>query len=365
LVRGHALANRSGDFNNDGDLDVVFINGSLNYMAVMFGDGDGTFTNEIRFEVPKFSPRQVICLDADLDGDLDIVVVAYSISEGSSLFLYENQLDPTGFNSVSFEITGKDNAELELASASGKVFNRIKNSMSSGDYYRRNLDQNSQLDDFASVSVVESGAYSLTVTPKPNLPPGENFSLEFSLNGESYRLAEDIPMNAAGYEFTVYPSGSSEVLPVPGKFIYNNPPNFLWQGSGDFDFELASDIDFASLLISASISTNSYTPDSTLEVVDTATFYWRVKPSGAAQYDQFYVINLIAGGAAACGDIDGSGTGPNVADLTYFVDYLFRNGPPPPIPSQADIDGDPGINIGDLSYLVAFLFRGGAPPICQ
>lgn len=72
----------------------------------------------------------------------------------------------------------------------------------------------------------------------------------------------------------------------------------------------------------------------------------------------------FAGGSAGCGDIDGSGGNPNVADLTYFVEYLFNQGSPPLNPMDADIDGSPGINIADLTYLVDYLFFGGPEPVC-
>jgi hypothetical protein len=53
----------------------------------------------------------------------------------------------------------------------------------------------------------------------------------------------------------------------------------------------------------------------------------------------------------------------NVADLTYLVDYLFRSGPPPPCPDEADVNNDgAGINVADLTYLVDYLFRTGPPP---
>lgn len=56
----------------------------------------------------------------------------------------------------------------------------------------------------------------------------------------------------------------------------------------------------------------------------------------------------------------------NVADLTYFVEYIFRGGPAPEIMELADVDGSGGSpNIGDLTYLVDFLFRGGQPPMHQ
>ena len=66
-----------------------------------------------------------------------------------------------------------------------------------------------------------------------------------------------------------------------------------------------------------------------------------------------------------CGDIDGSGGDPNVVDLTYFAEYLFNGGPPPPVLEMANVDGDNGINVVDLTYLVAYLFEGGPAPDCS
>ncbi len=68
-----------------------------------------------------------------------------------------------------------------------------------------------------------------------------------------------------------------------------------------------------------------------------------------------------------CGDVNGNGAGPNVEDLTYLVDYLFKEGPPPPVLAAANVDGIGGeaIDVADLSYLVDYLFRSGPEPVCQ
>jgi agmatine/peptidylarginine deiminase len=65
-----------------------------------------------------------------------------------------------------------------------------------------------------------------------------------------------------------------------------------------------------------------------------------------------------------CGDIDDSGDGPNVSDLTYLVAYLFNDGNPPAVIMSADVGGDQQVNIQDLTYLTAFLFSAGPAPAC-
>jgi hypothetical protein len=63
-----------------------------------------------------------------------------------------------------------------------------------------------------------------------------------------------------------------------------------------------------------------------------------------------------------CGDVNHSGGDPNVADLAFLVDYLFRGGTVP-CADEADVNADDTVTVSDLSYLVDFLFRGGPAPI--
>ncbi|MEK7775683.1 MAG: dockerin type I repeat-containing protein [Candidatus Zixiibacteriota bacterium] len=52
----------------------------------------------------------------------------------------------------------------------------------------------------------------------------------------------------------------------------------------------------------------------------------------------------------------------NVVDVTFLVDYLFRQGPTPPCKEEANVNGDASINVVDLTALVQYLFAGGAGP---
>ncbi|MFH1688362.1 MAG: nidogen-like domain-containing protein [bacterium] len=66
-----------------------------------------------------------------------------------------------------------------------------------------------------------------------------------------------------------------------------------------------------------------------------------------------------------CGDINGSETGPDIEDLVYLVNYMFSQGPPPPVMAACDVDGNGvGPDIADLVYLVAFMFSEGPALQC-
>ena len=48
----------------------------------------------------------------------------------------------------------------------------------------------------------------------------------------------------------------------------------------------------------------------------------------------------------------------DVGDMVYLIQYFFQNGPPPPNPIDADMDGSPGINLGDLLQLIGYYSYG-------
>lgn len=68
------------------------------------------------------------------------------------------------------------------------------------------------------------------------------------------------------------------------------------------------------------------------------------------------------------GDANGDGTvTPNILDLTFAVDRIFRGGPMAVCAVEGDVNGDgTSLNILDLTYLVDLIFRGGPnPPACS
>jgi hypothetical protein len=293
LIKGHIYGNCVGDFNDDGILDIGVVNGAEKYVAVLFGDGDGQFTNEIRFDVPKHNPRFINGLDVDLDGDLDMAIASNGAVKSHSLFLFRNKGYPPGYSRAALNILASDNANVELISANGRSCSRIKSTITGGDYYRRNLNNNGIIDEYLTITTVVPGDYSINVSPRPGSRTEQPFSLEFTLNGEFYRLAKDIPMKWHGYNFTICPDLSSGISPPSGKFTWTNPPDFSWPGQGKYDFQLASDLDFTDLIINTTVNNNHFIPSDVLPVIDTATFYWRVKPKSSHEYDCLYAVNIV------------------------------------------------------------------------
>lgn len=105
-----------------------------------------------------------------------------------------------------------------------------------------------------------------------------------------------------------------------------------------------------------------------------------VLTSGGPTGESFTIENSFAAlinhqeGACCNGDsirgnVDGLG-GPSgeidVADLSFWVDFLFHGGPRPPCDDEGNVDGMTGpggpFDVADLSYLVDYLFKGGPPP---
>ncbi len=96
--------------------------------------------------------------------------------------------------------------------------------------------------------------------------------------------------------------------------------------------------------------------------VDTAVFTLDVQAvDEVGAFDERQFVFQIG---AICGDVNFSGSGPNVSDLTYLVDYLFFEGSPPPVIEATNVDGVGGVNVADLNYLVNYLFFGGSEPVC-
>jgi hypothetical protein len=63
------------------------------------------------------------------------------------------------------------------------------------------------------------------------------------------------------------------------------------------------------------------------------------------------------------GDVNADGL-INGGDMVYLINYLYRNGPPPPSMEVGDVNCDGYVNSADVVFLIGYLFRGGPAPSC-
>ncbi len=97
---------------------------------------------------------------------------------------------------------------------------------------------------------------------------------------------------------------------------------------------------------------------------DTGAFAFtvRVQDNSLGYSDQVDFTLYVAPTTLINGDVNGD-LSVNVADLTFFVNYLFKGGAAPVMPNTADVDASCTINVSDLTYMVNFLFKAGLPPV--
>jgi hypothetical protein len=80
----------------------------------------------------------------------------------------------------------------------------------------------------------------------------------------------------------------------------------------------------------------------------------------------FFSLFFTPPAHAILGDINGNEIAAEIADVIYFLNYLFSDGPPPFVRNDADLDNCPGINLGDLIQLIDYVQLGSSelfPPV--
>jgi hypothetical protein len=346
VLYGTVSGNRAGDFNGDGLLDIAFINSTERYLGLLFGDSTGAFKNQLRFDIPKFQPRRMDCMDIDADGDLDVVVSSYEFNPlvlKSSLYVFLNGTNPSGTVNAPMNVDVIDNVDIEVIAPNGARLNKVSNSLASASLYRRNLNGNSCLDAEVSASTVNSGCYFLRVTPRPNLPSGLTFSLDYSVaNGQTYQIARNLPAPLEQYVFPIFPDGQSPITPFQGESITADHPVFEWDSTGGptiqaqsslpfsdrtFNLRVASDPIFENLIETATIEGHSYTLQTALDAEEETPYYWQVRPSDQTDWGGIFVFHALPSGPTDVDDDDSDGTGQDGALPTEFA--LRQNYPNP------------------------------------
>jgi len=93
-------------------------------------------------------------------------------------------------------------------------------------------------------------------------------------------------------------------------------------------------------------------------------------PSGTFSFDGYTpIVTWPSGGLClpviemVCGDADGNDA-VNLLDVTFLINYLYKDGPAPDPIEAADADGSGTVNILDVTFLINYLYKSGPAPEC-
>ena len=149
-------------------------------------------------------------------------------------------------------------------------------------------------------------------------------------------------------------------------FRWSSPAPPAYDVSPEFyHLQISSSPLFFSIYYSQQVLSDSLKLPASLFIED-VELYWRVKAQDSAGHSSQYQSAPFSFVYALflCGDISGDDDGPNIIDLTYMVDYIFRGGAAPAPFISGDVNCDSNSNILDLTYMVDYIFRGGPFPCC-
>jgi hypothetical protein len=132
------------DFNADGKMDLLTVNGGSNNLSVFLGKGDGTFNSPTTVSLPAnaVAPVQAVCADFNGDGKLDLAVtfpqsqsVLILLGNGDGTFAAGPSFS-TGANTAPYYISTGDlnndgKADLLVGNQSG--LNQVEVMLGNGD----------------------------------------------------------------------------------------------------------------------------------------------------------------------------------------------------------------------------------------
>ncbi|UCD93435.1 MAG: choice-of-anchor J domain-containing protein [Candidatus Zixiibacteriota bacterium] len=204
----------------------------------------------------------------------------------------------------------------------------------------------------------------------------------------------DVSYGTSTHPSGVIPHGGSFMAQYDAYFIsagnrarlYTSPMNFAAHG-GEFRlrFWMNHDTGYSNsddrIEIQVSLDGSSWTTVDTFSRYDGTTGWventvdlsaYAAEPSvyldflGISEYgNSIYVddIVVVQRSTYICGDADNDGV-INILDVTFIVNYLYKDGPAPDHEEACDADGNDIINILDVTHLVNYLYKDGPEPIC-
>lgn len=246
---GHGVMGlAAGDFDNDGNLDIIDVNSDLydraEGAAVLLGDGDGTFSRHVHNEA-RYSLTDVAVGDFNADGNVDAVVsswrepfVGVLVGRGDGTLLGPNRI-PTNIASPWRILTGDLNSDgisdLVLMNTHGVIEVHLSNGDGTfrlgGTYKTTGLGSSAIVQgDFNEDGIIDLAA---------SAPHGVDV---FIGNGDG---TFQLPVHYGGWGFEAMAAGDTNGDGHPDIFVMKGPSAYfeergywgIYLGNGDGTFQ--------------------------------------------------------------------------------------------------------------------------------
>jgi len=349
-----------GDLNGDGYPDIMTANEYAATMSEFINNGNGTFPAAVNYPTGA-GPHSVIGTDFDGDGDLDVAVA--NLAAGN-LYIFENDgvgtlsnilsqntgPQPIGLNSADFD--GNGTLDLAVANFTG---NSVTIFLSGG----AAVLADSLIIPSVSVAPCQTGCNDVVQpvalqlsqpikggTIPIEVPPGFGVcslsTAGYIIDDWDILIVDDDKWQDSGFVFVAFANTFGELFPegVNTAFDIYFTAEALCEESYFIHWDTAL----------------SFDPSRQLKFSDTTNHL--IFPKFNKSADSTEILGYLAG------DVLPDGL-RNIMDLTALIDRMFRGSPPVCQTGAGDANGDcNGPDIADLTYYVDFLFGGGVVPQC-
>ena len=402
-VGDHPMSVYAADFDDDGDIDLATANFNSHDVSVLLNNGDGSFAPHSDYAV-FYVPYAVFAADLDGDGDVDIITgsetwVGDSISvllnngdgtfgaylvyavNGQPLSVFAADLDGDGDLDIATASRDSSNVSVLLNNGDGSFAPYSSYEVGNGPrrLFAADVDGDGAFDvvtaniDSDSVSVLlnnGNGTFAPHSMYEVAAGPGSIFAAD--LNGDGY--LDLTTGNAGSDDASVLLNngdgtfGSRSDHPVGGDMPASV---FIADLDGDGDLDLATANWYShDVSVLHNNGDGTFAPYSLYPVVGyypISTFAADLDGDGdldlavATESDS---VTILLNQEFTCGDVDGNGL-VAAGDLAYLQNYLWNDGPSPPVYEQADMDDYKVITSSDYFYLADWLFFGGPMGDCD
>lgn len=208
---------------------------------------------------------------------------------------------------------------------------------------------------FDSLELVDRGFYTIDVDSSGVMPPWDT-----SYSVWAFHNPGDDSINVDAMFLMFIPS-----LPPGDPTGWRRPhlPINTEDPSTILDLLFRVDLDAlpgqtGTIYITDYVSDGQYTEYRKVQLTDT-TAYMTIYPGAGP----VFASGLFTVNTAYCGDADGNGV-VDLLDITYLINYIYRDGPAPDPIEYADVNNSGNINILDVCYLIYYRYKNGPLPDC-